>query len=208
MTTAAGQKKVNIVAVVDVIGALSDGTLGNGNLCLIDDSEHDSRGQGTTQLETVVSPGQAVQWTALAVDLQTPVEIKSVTFIGQDNGAHRSGAAAHRPHGQQHQAPGQVLGLQEPRTPGGGPPPRGLAQDRPDHGGAVHHQTGGAAHHQSNGHKETYENLELAVWSGVVPFHVTPGTPLRYRLELQMYEGPRSTLTVESAALVAATPRP
>ncbi|MGW7414076.1 hypothetical protein [Streptomyces sp. NPDC054863] len=204
MTTAIGHKKVNIVAVVDVIGALSDGTLGNGNLCLIDDSEHDSRGQGTTQLQTVVSPGQTVQWTALAVDLQTPVEIKSVTFIGQDNGAHRGGGATHRPHGQaqgrQPQAQGQVLGLQEPRTPGGGPPPRGLAQDRPDHGGTVHHQ--------SNGHKEPYENLEIAVWSGVVPYNVTPGTPLRYRLELQMYEGPRSTLTVESAALVAASPRP
>ncbi|MFI0977035.1 hypothetical protein ACH4SP_08410 [Streptomyces sp. NPDC021093] len=198
MTTAAVKQKVNIVAVVDVIGALSDGTLGNGNLCLIDDGPFDSRGQGTPQLQTVVSPGQTVQWTALAVDLQTPVEIKSITFIGQDNGAHQGSTAAHRPHTQGQQVPGrQAPGQQAPGQQAQGRPSQGLAQDR-DNGAAVH---------QANGHKETYENLELAVWSGVVPYHLTPGTPLRYRLELQMYEGPRSTLTVESAALVATSPR-
>ncbi|CAM5352865.1 hypothetical protein GCM10010329_40460 [Streptomyces spiroverticillatus] len=188
------KQKVNIVAVVDVIGALSDGTLGNGNLCLIDDGPYDSRGQGTPQLETVVAPGQTVQWTALAVDLQTPVEIKSITFVGQDDDtSHRGNGAAHRPHeSAQQQHPGQRP--QSRRSSGSS---QGLAQDR-DNGDVAH---------QANGHKETYENLELAVWSGVVPYHLTPGTPLKYRLELQMYEGPRSTLTVESAALVATTPQ-
>jgi hypothetical protein len=79
--------KVNIIAVVDVIGALSDETLGNGNLCLADDGAFDSRGQGTTELCTVVAPGQVVQWTALAVDVQTPVEIRSITFIGDGTDA-------------------------------------------------------------------------------------------------------------------------
>ncbi|MFJ2745756.1 hypothetical protein ACIO3O_39560 [Streptomyces sp. NPDC087440] len=197
MTTAAVQQKVNIVAVVDVIGALSDGTLGNGNLCLIDDSPHDSRGQGTTQLQTVVSPGQTVQWTALAVDLQTPVEIKSITFIGQDEQSHRGNGASHSTHGSRQDTSRAGHDTSRARQDTTRGTSQGLAQDR-DNGGAVH---------QSNGHKETYENLELAVWSGVVPFHVTPGTPLRYRLELQMYEGLRSTLTVESAALVAEAPR-
>ncbi|MFJ8039642.1 hypothetical protein ACIRBX_03890 [Kitasatospora sp. NPDC096147] len=76
--------KVNIIVLVDVIGALSDGTLHNGNLSLVDDAELRSTGQGTTELCTVVSPGQVVGWTVLAVDLQTPVEIRSITFLGPD----------------------------------------------------------------------------------------------------------------------------
>ncbi|MHC5904520.1 hypothetical protein ACVNF4_11525 [Streptomyces sp. S6] len=73
--------QVNIVALVDSIGALSDRTLLNGNLSLVDDGPFHSTGQGTPNLCTVVRPGQVVQWQALAVDLQTPVEIKSVTFL-------------------------------------------------------------------------------------------------------------------------------
>jgi len=79
--------KVNIIAVVDVIAALSGETLGNGNLCLVDDGAFDSTGQGTAELCTVVAAGQVVQWTALAVDVQTPVEIRSITFIGDRTGA-------------------------------------------------------------------------------------------------------------------------
>ncbi|MER5862905.1 hypothetical protein [Kitasatospora sp. NPDC002040] len=73
--------KVNIVVLVDVIGALSDDTLHNGNLSIVDDSALRSTGQGTTELCTVVSPGQVVGWSVLAVDLQTPVEIRSITFL-------------------------------------------------------------------------------------------------------------------------------
>lgn len=73
---------VNIVVLVDVVGALSDGTLHNGNLSLIDDGQFDSAGQGTTDLCTVVAPGQVVQWSAVAVDVQTPVEIRSISFLG------------------------------------------------------------------------------------------------------------------------------
>ncbi|WP_157252707.1 hypothetical protein [Nonomuraea typhae] len=73
---------VNIIALVDVIGALSDRSLLNGNLSLIDDGTFESRAQGTPELCTIVTPGQVVQWTVLAVDLQTPVEIKNITFLG------------------------------------------------------------------------------------------------------------------------------
>ncbi|WP_405579625.1 hypothetical protein [Streptomyces sp. NBC_01190] len=76
------KEKVNIVVIVDVIGALSDGSLLNGNLSLVDDGSFDSTGQGTPELCTVVQPGQVVEWSALAIDLQTPVEIKNVTFLG------------------------------------------------------------------------------------------------------------------------------
>jgi len=78
--------QVNIAVVVDVIGALSDKSLLNGNLCMMDDGTFDSTGQGTPELCTVVAPGQVVQWSALAVDLQTPVEIKSITFLGPGDG--------------------------------------------------------------------------------------------------------------------------
>jgi hypothetical protein len=86
--------QVNIAVVVDVIGALSDKTLLNGNLCLIDDGSFDSKGQGTPELCTVVAPGQVVQWSALAVDLQTPVVIKSISFLPVDGGPVVPGADA------------------------------------------------------------------------------------------------------------------
>lgn len=79
--------KVNIVVLVDVIGALSEGTLHNGNLIMVDDGALRGTGQGTTDLCTVVSPGQVVGWSVLAVDLQTPVEIRSITFLGPEAAA-------------------------------------------------------------------------------------------------------------------------
>ncbi|WTW95788.1 hypothetical protein OG216_21445 [Streptomycetaceae bacterium NBC_01309] len=86
--------QVNVMALVDVIGALSDRTLLNGNLCLMDNGDFRSTGQGTPELCTVVRPGQAVQWTVLAVDLQTPVDIKSITFLGAPASANGHGAGA------------------------------------------------------------------------------------------------------------------
>ncbi|MFI9328090.1 hypothetical protein ACIGZJ_11180 [Kitasatospora sp. NPDC052868] len=136
--------QVNIAVVVDVIGALSAGTLLDGNLSLVDDGSFQSTGQGTPELCTVVAPGQVVQWSALAVDLQTPVEIRRITFLG----------AGH----------------------GGAPEPVEST--------------------------EQGEKLDLDVWTGVVPPYLTPGVPYRYRLELQMYEGPYSVLHIDSPALM------
>ncbi|WP_409060384.1 hypothetical protein [Streptomyces sp. SYP-A7185] len=105
--------QVNIIAVVDVIGALSGSTLLDGNLCMMDDGGHDSAHQGTPDLCTVVRPGQVVSWTALAVDLQTPVEIKNISFVPENQNQGRSAAQGqqygqqhHQPHGQAHGAPG------------------------------------------------------------------------------------------------------
>ncbi|MFG3054463.1 hypothetical protein ACGFZP_26370 [Kitasatospora sp. NPDC048239] len=136
--------QVNIAVVVDVIGALSAGTLLDGNLSLVDDGPFQSTGQGTPELCTVVAPGQVVQWSALAVDLQTPVEIRRITFLGAGHG-----------------------GAPEPAEP-----------------------------------TEQGEKLDLDVWTGVVPPYLTPGVPYRYRLELQMYEGPYSVLHIDSPALM------
>ena len=149
--------QVNIVVLVDVVGALSERTLNNGNLSLMDDGQFDSRGQGTPDLCTAVSAGQVVQWTAVAVDVQTPVEIRSITFL-------------------------------EPGVPTAGPP----ALEAP---AAEFPAAGESPEHES-------KTPDLKVWSGVVPYYLVPGAPYRYRLELQMHEGPNSVLHVDSPALV------
>jgi hypothetical protein len=77
---------VNVVIAVDVIGALSDRTLLNGNLIMMDNGPYQSSGQGTPELRTVCRPGQIIQWVIYAVDLQTPVEIKSIAFLDAGNG--------------------------------------------------------------------------------------------------------------------------
>ncbi|MFD0889861.1 hypothetical protein ACFQ08_35420 [Streptosporangium algeriense] len=75
------KEKVNIVVMVDAVGALSDRTLHNGNLSLVDDSTAGSQHQGTPDLVTAVVPGQVVHWTPIHVDVQTPVEIHSIEFL-------------------------------------------------------------------------------------------------------------------------------
>jgi len=76
------QSQTNIIILVDVIGALSDQTLLNGNLAMMDNSIYQSTGQGTPNLCTVCRPGQILQWVLHPVDVQTPVGIKSITFGG------------------------------------------------------------------------------------------------------------------------------
>ncbi|MBO2458498.1 hypothetical protein [Actinomadura violacea] len=146
---------VNIVVLVDAVGALSDRTLNNGNLSLVDDGAFGSRGQGTTDLCTVVVPGQVVQWTAIAIDVQTTAEISAITFLPPDAAGGAGGAAAEEaPAGE---------------APGGG-----------------------------------HENLDLKVWEGIVPAHLQPGVPYRYRLEVRMHEGRDSVLHIDTPALMCA----
>ncbi|KAB2379545.1 MULTISPECIES: hypothetical protein [Actinomadura] len=83
---------VNIVVLVDAVGALSDRTLHNGNLSLVDDGSFDSPGQGTVDLCTIVVPGQVVKWTAVAVDVQTTAEISAITFLPPGGGSEPAAA--------------------------------------------------------------------------------------------------------------------
>lgn len=78
------ESKITIFSVVDVIESLSGGTLLNGNLCMMDNSPFESLNQGTPNLVTLCYPGQLIQWTILALDLQTPVAIRKITFLNQD----------------------------------------------------------------------------------------------------------------------------
>jgi hypothetical protein len=81
------ESKISIFSVVDVIESLSGGTLLNGNLCMMDNSLYGSTNQGTPSLCTLCYPGQTINWTILALDLQTPVAIKNITFLGPDSTA-------------------------------------------------------------------------------------------------------------------------
>ncbi|KZL50555.1 MULTISPECIES: hypothetical protein [Cyanophyceae] len=78
------ESKISIFSVVDVIESLSGGTLLNGNLCMMDNSPAGSLNQGTPNLVTLCSPGETIHWTILALDLQTPVAIRKITFLNQD----------------------------------------------------------------------------------------------------------------------------
>jgi hypothetical protein len=143
--------RIDIVVVVDVIGALSDETL-LGNLWMMDNGSGQSTGQGTPELSTACCAGQLIKWAVRAVDLQTPVEIGRITFPG----------------GCAEQAPA------EPASGSAGP------TDRID--------------------------LGLNVWSGVVPPYLTAGTTYRYTLELHMYEGRNSVMSIDSPSLRCAQP--
>lgn len=74
------QNKININIAVDVAKALSEKTLHN-NVYLMDNSFYGSKNQGTEQLCTFCLPGQTIRWVVYAIDLQTPVAIKDITFI-------------------------------------------------------------------------------------------------------------------------------
>ncbi|MCF2530226.1 hypothetical protein [Yinghuangia soli] len=167
--------QVNIMAVVDVIGALSARTLLDGNLCMVDNGDYRSTGQGTPALCTLVCPGQAVQWTALAVDLQTPVDIKSIRFLDPLGGE----GVAWQP---QHAAPIAANG------------------GFPHANGSDASLSNGEAGAGSAGDSDT---LDLDVWIGLVPPWMTPGVPYKYRLELQMYEGDNSIMHVDLPALMS-----
>ncbi|MGW5863280.1 hypothetical protein ACWFRJ_14050 [Streptomyces sp. NPDC055239] len=182
--------QVNIIAVVDVIGALSGSTLLNGNLCMMDDGGHNSAHQGTPDLCTVVRPGQVVSWTALAVDLQTPVEIKNISFVPADQSNGRSQASGQGQSQSASQMQGQPYGQTQSQPQS--QQPYGQSQGQP------HGQAQGA---QGGNHAEG-DKLDLDVWTGVVPNWLTPGVAYQYRLELQMYEGGNSVMHVDTPALM------
>lgn len=180
--------QVNIIAVVDVIGALSGSTLLEGNLCMMDDGGENSAHQGTPDLCTVVRPGQVVSWSALAVDLQTPVEIKNISFV-PENGSHSPGRAQGQTQGQQTQ--GQQTQSQQYNQPYGQQYNQPYGQGQ----GQSHGQAQGGNHSEG-------DKLDLDVWTGIVPNWLTPGVAYRYRLELQMYEGENSVMHIDTPALM------
>ncbi len=78
-------KKININIAVDTVEALSKETLVN-HIYVMDDSTFNSKGQGTGHLETTCQPGQVIHWVATAIDLQTPVCIRNISFLAPHTG--------------------------------------------------------------------------------------------------------------------------
>ncbi|MFE0175767.1 hypothetical protein ACFWZ2_25955 [Streptomyces sp. NPDC059002] len=194
--------QVNIIAVVDVIGALSIKSLQDGNLCMVDDGSFNSSHQGTANLVTVVKPGQTVSWTALAVDLQTPVEIKNISFIPGNGltGSPVAGQPQAGAYGQGAQgAPGtQVAGAYGQGAQGtpGTQTPGAYGQGAYGQGAQGHGAQGQTAGDPASA------KLDLDVWTGIVPNWMARGVPYHYRLEVQMYDGPDSIMHIDSPALV------
>lgn len=72
-------EQVNIMIMIDSIKALVDQSL-VGNCFMVDDSRFFSKQKGTLHLDTQCIPGQLIHWTVKAVDVQTPVSIKQISF--------------------------------------------------------------------------------------------------------------------------------
>lgn len=72
-------KQINIMALVDVIGALSAGTL-TGNIFITDNGSLGACGKGTGTLLSVVTLGQVINWHVVPVDVQTDVAIEKIDF--------------------------------------------------------------------------------------------------------------------------------
>lgn len=92
--------QINILSVVDVIGALSSGTLRQ-SLFIVDNHPANcskplleanppggrqsqticSSGQASQRLVTHVTYGQVLNWQVTAIDLQTDAQIKNITFF-------------------------------------------------------------------------------------------------------------------------------
>jgi hypothetical protein len=73
------QSQININIAVNVTKALSEQTLAD-NIYMMDDSLLGSACQGTAELVTACQPGQTVRWMVYAIDLQTFVAIKNISF--------------------------------------------------------------------------------------------------------------------------------
>lgn len=78
------QSKININIAVDVIAALSEKTLHN-HIFMMDNSIHNSSCQGSQYLTTNCQAGQMIHWVIYAIDLQTPVAIRDISFGSKKN---------------------------------------------------------------------------------------------------------------------------
>lgn len=72
--------QINIMTVVDVIGALTTGTL-TGNIYMTDNRRGSrTSGQGTATLASDVTYTQVLNWHVMPIDVQTDIQINKITF--------------------------------------------------------------------------------------------------------------------------------
>ncbi len=79
---------INIIITIDSIAALSSGQLED-NLFMMDTSLN-SVNQGSNNLSTHCYQGQIINWIIYAIDVQTPVFIKEISLIEQENSLENS----------------------------------------------------------------------------------------------------------------------
>lgn len=73
--------QINIVTVVDVLGALSDNSL-EGNMYMMDNSRSKlTTGKGTGVLSSAVRHTQVINWHVWPVDVQTDTEITNIKWF-------------------------------------------------------------------------------------------------------------------------------
>ena len=72
--------QINIITVVDVVGALSDNTLYK-NIYMMDNSRGlTTQHQGTEKLRSAVRHGQVINWHSWPIDVQTDVKIQNIVW--------------------------------------------------------------------------------------------------------------------------------
>jgi hypothetical protein len=77
--------QINILTVVDVIGALRSGTLTD-NIYMTDNRQGiHSSGQGTGTLATQVTYTQVLNWHVIPIDFQTEIVINKIVFYRNGN---------------------------------------------------------------------------------------------------------------------------
>jgi hypothetical protein len=77
----AGLNIVDVLIVVDVVGALASGNLTE-NVYLVDTNKYVGSGsEGQAELKTVIKDGQILRWSVVPVSPSTDVEITG--FVGQ-----------------------------------------------------------------------------------------------------------------------------
>jgi hypothetical protein len=209
----------NINIAVDVVAALSNKSL-KGNVFLMDNGCFESENQGTDSLATFCIPGQLIRWTVYAVDLQTPVAIKNITFLTTENYLK-----------QQAEIPTEVIApeptvapeeaLVEPKISSDNKdaqtdlptPPLDtkanqetiVADTTTDNLEKEVNQEMGVADNMTEATEKVifnYDNLDRFDWTGYVPQNLIPGQAYHYRLELQMGEGKYSNLFIETSSLI------
>lgn len=172
------QNQININIAVDVVRALSEKSLCN-SIYVMDDSPFGSPGKGTGELSTRCMPGQTIHWVIYAIDLQTPVAIKSISFLLPDELSDTSPAREAHLYGK---LADEQLTLTEP------------CATEPLDKEPSEVQSPDCA---------SVENLELKTWTGIVP-GLMPGRKYYYRLELQMGNGKDSRIYIDSLSLQTA----
>jgi len=72
--------QINVLCVVDVIGALKNNTLG-GNYYVVDNSRSPlTSGQGSESLSSSVRFTQVLNWHVMAIDFQTGIHLTNILF--------------------------------------------------------------------------------------------------------------------------------